>query len=46
MTEAAKRLYTPPRLIRPEAEGLAPEGKTTFNPAEGTVATSLYGAPS
>lgn len=32
--ERATRPYTPPRLIRPEAERLSPEGKTNPGPNE------------
>lgn len=33
--EISLRPYTAPRLIRPDAEGLSPEGKAVYTPGEG-----------
>lgn len=43
--EHAHRPYTAPRLIRPEAEGLSPEGKVVFS-TETTFLTPAQFGPS
>lgn len=44
MPERSTRPYTPPRLIRPDAKGLSPEGKSTPRPTETTFfGGSVYG---
>lgn len=44
--ERATRPYTAPRLIRPEAEGLSPEGKFRFDSVEFTPTVGVQYAPS
>lgn len=50
MTEAEKpagstRPYTAPRLVRPDAKSLSPEGKSSPRPTETTFfGGSVYGA--
>ncbi|WP_255358007.1 hypothetical protein [Erythrobacter sp. CCH5-A1] len=41
MHEMSKRPYTAPRLIRPDAEGLSPEGKKAISIFEDS--TSSFG---
>ena len=43
MPELSTRPYTAPRLIRPEANGLSPEGKAIFVPGEYTFGSFVYG---
>lgn len=42
LPELSARHYTPPRLIRPQAARLSPEGKAGMYPAE-AIYTQEYG---
>lgn len=44
LPERSARLYTAPRLMRPDANSLSPENKSSPRPTETTFFNGVYGA--